>query len=75
MVAPADRNIERHRGTFAEAILNPITSTWTNREAKAIRRRGIYSSNANVIRGLLDPEKVEALIRETERQATKVSDN
>ncbi len=56
-------------GSMGDPIREVLTATWTRREALAIRRRGLRTSRAKVIRSLIDPRKLAALIEESEREA------
>ena len=62
MVMEAKKNSENPKPQFEF-----LPSKWTAREALAIRRAGVV--NSLVIRSLIDPQKLAALVKQTESAA------
>lgn len=57
------------KGSFGEPLSRSVGSSWTRRELQALKRAGRCNSVSQVIRSLIQPEKLEQLILETEAMA------
>lgn len=66
MVAPAQHNEPDCCGTFGEPIRMSVGSTWTVREFRALKAKARFGSVSKVIRSLIPPETLKALIKEAE---------